>query len=63
MNTRNATSRRPVQQTTTAKGKKIPEFLLKGLNRTNNKTSQDEESSYSDIEVCILSNLNFLIQR
>jgi hypothetical protein len=63
VNTRNAANRRTVPQTEPLKRKKIPGFLLKGLNQSNNENNQDEEaSSYSDVDVCILYNLNFLIQ-
>src|ERR1700678_4264750 len=62
VNTRNTANRRTVPQTETSKCKKLPGFLLKGLNHTNNENQDEESSTYSDVEVCILYNLNFLIQ-
>ncbi len=62
VNTGYAANRSTISQTETSKCKKLPGFLLKGLKHTNNENQDEESSSYSDVEVCILYKLNFLIQ-
>jgi hypothetical protein len=58
INTRNIANRRPALQAEKPKGKKIPEFLLKGSKETIDENSNGESTTPLDVQVCFLFKLS-----
>jgi hypothetical protein len=58
INTRNIGNRRPALQTEKPKGKKLPEFLLKGSKQTTDENVDGESTTTLDVKVCFLFKLS-----